>query len=174
MKNLFVSIVIVLCGTALLLGAGGPVPPRPQILSSSSSGVAGANTQVQFNNSGAFGANAGFTYNGSASSPSVTIAGSSNSGSLNLGAGNGSAGAVLQFGQTGPTFTANASNGISSSGPFIAGGTITVLTSAFASLGAVPAAGIFKYCTDCTTAATCAGSGSGHLAVSNGTNWTCQ
>lgn len=45
---------------------------------------------------------------------------------------------------------------------------------AFASLGAVPAAGTMRYCTDCTTAATCAGAGSGHLAVSNGTNWTCQ
>jgi len=47
-------------------------------------------------------------------------------------------------------------------------------TSAFAALGAVPAAGIIKYCTDCTTAATCAGAGTGHMAVSNGTNWTCQ
>jgi hypothetical protein len=47
-------------------------------------------------------------------------------------------------------------------------------TVAFASLGAVPAAGIAKYCTDCTTAATCAGAGSGHAAISNGTNWTCQ
>jgi hypothetical protein len=44
----------------------------------------------------------------------------------------------------------------------------------FASLGAVPAAGIAKYCSDCTTAATCAGAGSGHAAISNGTNWTCQ
>jgi len=45
---------------------------------------------------------------------------------------------------------------------------------AFASLGSVPTAGVAKYCTDCTTAATCAGSGTGHRAVSNGTNWTCQ
>lgn len=44
----------------------------------------------------------------------------------------------------------------------------------FASLGTVPIAGVYKYCTDCTTAATCAGGGSGHMAVSNGTNWTCQ
>ena len=47
-------------------------------------------------------------------------------------------------------------------------------TVAFGSLPPVPAAGSLIYCTDCTTAAKCAGSGSGHLAVSNGTNWTCQ
>jgi hypothetical protein len=48
-------------------------------------------------------------------------------------------------------------------------------TCTFANLGAVPAAGQgTKYCKDCTTAATCAGSGTGHLAVSNGTNWTCK
>jgi hypothetical protein len=45
---------------------------------------------------------------------------------------------------------------------------------AFASLGTVPAAGKFVYCTNCTTAATCAGSGTGHMAVSNGSQWTCQ
>jgi len=45
---------------------------------------------------------------------------------------------------------------------------------AFAALGSVPAAGIFVYCNNCTTAATCTGGGSGHMAVSNGTNWTCQ
>lgn len=54
------------------------------------------------------------------------------------------------------------------------GGTLTPGTSTFAGLGAVPAAGTSKYCTDCATAATCAGSGTGHMAVSNGTNWTCQ
>lgn len=47
-------------------------------------------------------------------------------------------------------------------------------TSNFAGLGSVPAAGVWRYCSDCTTAATCAGSGTGHMAVSNGTNWTCQ
>jgi hypothetical protein len=45
---------------------------------------------------------------------------------------------------------------------------------AFASLGTVPAAGVQVYCTNCTTAATCVSGGSGHLAVSNGTAWTCQ
>lgn len=45
---------------------------------------------------------------------------------------------------------------------------------AFSALGTVPAAGYQRYCTNCTTAATCAGSGSGHMATSNGTNWTCQ
>src|SRR6266478_9085212 len=41
---------------------------------------------------------------------------------------------------------------------------------AFAALGTVQAAGNSQYCTDCTTAATCAGAGSGHMAISNGTN----
>jgi hypothetical protein len=44
----------------------------------------------------------------------------------------------------------------------------------FASLGPVPPAGTFAYCTDCTIAPMCTGGGSGHMAVSNGTNWTCQ
>lgn len=52
---------------------------------------------------------------------------------------------------------------------------ISFPTTSFASLPAVPAAGVASlYCTDCTAAATCAGAGTGHLAVSNGTNWTCQ
>lgn len=129
----------------------------------------GANTNVQFNNSNAFGGNAGFVYNGSAVSPVVTISGSSNSGQIILGAGNGSAGASVMFGSSGPSFTADSSNNIKASGGW------TFTTVAFASLGSVPAAGVgTKYCTDCTTAATCAGAGSGHLAISNGTNWTCQ
>jgi len=45
---------------------------------------------------------------------------------------------------------------------------------AFASLPAVPAAGSFIYCTNCTTAATCTSGGSGHMAVSNGSAFTCQ
>lgn len=49
---------------------------------------------------------------------------------------------------------------------------ITICT--FANLGAVRSVGTMKYCLDCTTAPTCAGSGTGHMAVSNGTNWTCQ
>jgi len=39
---------------------------------------------------------------------------------------------------------------------------------------ASPNTGDHFYCTNCTTAATCATSGSGHLAVYNGTAWTCQ
>jgi hypothetical protein len=54
------------------------------------------------------------------------------------------------------------------------GGQIKPLTVAFSALGAVSVAGFTQYCTDCTTAATCAGSGTGHMAVSNGTAWTCQ
>jgi hypothetical protein len=45
---------------------------------------------------------------------------------------------------------------------------------AFLSLPAVPAAGIHVYCNNCTAAATCASGGTGHLAVSNGTAWTCS
>lgn len=45
---------------------------------------------------------------------------------------------------------------------------------AFLSLPTVPAAGTYIYCNNCTTAATCAGGGTGHMAVSNGTAWTCQ
>ena len=56
----------------------------------------------------------------------------------------------------------------------LSGQNVAVATRAFASLGTVPAAGMSIYCTDCTTAATCAGAGTGHLAVSNATNWTCQ
>lgn len=47
-------------------------------------------------------------------------------------------------------------------------------TVAAASLGAVPAAGIQIYCTDCTTASPCAGAGSGHMATSNGSAWVCN
>lgn len=54
------------------------------------------------------------------------------------------------------------------------GGQLKYKTLAFASLGTVPAAGTAVYCTNCTTAATCASGGSGHMAVSNGTNWTCN
>ena len=43
-----------------------------------------------------------------------------------------------------------------------------------ATLGTAPRAGLAVYCSDCTTAATCEGSGSGHMAVSNGSAWTCQ
>lgn len=46
---------------------------------------------------------------------------------------------------------------------------------AFANLPSpVPAAASRIYCSDCTTAPKCAGLGSGHFAVSNGSSWTCQ
>ena len=44
----------------------------------------------------------------------------------------------------------------------------------FANLPAIVNPGQFVYCTNCTTAATCAGGGTGHMAVSNGSAWTCQ
>lgn len=47
-------------------------------------------------------------------------------------------------------------------------------TSSYGNLPSVPAAGIMVYCTNCTTASTCASGGSGHMAVSNGSTWTCQ
>jgi len=53
-------------------------------------------------------------------------------------------------------------------------GGVAFKTSTFSNLGSVPVPGRAKYCLDCTTAAICAGSGTGHLAVSNGRNWTCQ
>jgi hypothetical protein len=95
---------------------------------------------------------------------------------LGTGAGNfgASTGSTVSFGgnslNTGGTLStaAGSISGIASSVPIFAA------TSAFAGLGTVPSAGAFKFCTDCTTAATCAGSGTGHMAVSNGTNWTCQ
>ena len=45
---------------------------------------------------------------------------------------------------------------------------------AFSGLGGVPPAGTMRYCTNCTTAPTCTSGGSGHMAVSNGSAWTCQ
>ena len=45
---------------------------------------------------------------------------------------------------------------------------------AYASLPSLPPAGGFIYCTNCTTAATCTSGGSGHMAASNGSAWTCQ
>lgn len=54
------------------------------------------------------------------------------------------------------------------------GGGLTFSPVLFANLGTVPAAGGTLYCTDCVTAAVCLGVGTGHLAVSNGTNWVCN
>lgn len=55
------------------------------------------------------------------------------------------------------------------------GSSITYSTVAFAALGVPPAAGSGAiYCTDCTAAAVCGGGGTGHLAISNGANWTCN
>ena len=67
----------------------------------------------------------------------------------------------------------------STNGQFVCGqdaGSAMPITSVFATLGGASIAGAGKqiYCTDCTTAATCVAGGSGHMAVSNGTTWTCQ
>lgn len=51
---------------------------------------------------------------------------------------------------------------------------LSVVFTDLASFAAATYSGTVLWCADCTTAAICAGSGSGHLAVSNGTNWTCQ
>lgn len=55
-------------------------------------------------------------------------------------------------------------------------GKVTHKTTTFSALGSASTAGAGTeiYCTDCTTASTCAGSGSGHKAVSNGTAWACN
>lgn len=45
---------------------------------------------------------------------------------------------------------------------------------AFSSLPSGLTAGQQVYCTNCTTAATCTNGGSGHMAVYNGSAWTCQ
>lgn len=45
---------------------------------------------------------------------------------------------------------------------------------AFASLPSAISAGAMVYCTNCTLAATCAAGGTGHVAVSNGSAWTCN
>jgi hypothetical protein len=44
----------------------------------------------------------------------------------------------------------------------------------FSNLPLVVGAGYRVYCDDCTTAATCAGGGTGHQAVTNATVWTCN
>ncbi|MFA5377088.1 MAG: hypothetical protein WC455_15160 [Dehalococcoidia bacterium] len=56
----------------------------------------------------------------------------------------------------------------------LSSGTIGVDGYTAAALGAVPSAGVMRYCTDCTTASPCVGGGNGHLAVSNGTAWECD
>jgi len=53
-------------------------------------------------------------------------------------------------------------------------GEVRPKTYSFAVLPGTPAAGFFVYCTNCTPASACAAGGAGHMAVSNGTNWTCQ
>jgi len=76
---------------------------------------------------------------------------------------------IIHFGGT-PAWT---TTGTTSSGVTTPTTSINGVTS-FASLGSVPPRGTFIYCQDCTAAATCAGGGAGHMAVSNGTAWTCQ
>jgi len=117
---------------------------------------AGSNTQVQFNNNGAFGADARLTY----TSGTLTIGQlASLQGTLVLVTGGGTTASMNGFGQAGYL-------------NFVSPVQFPSVT--FASIGAVPGQGGTKFCNDCTTAATCASGGSGHLAVSNGTNWTCQ
>lgn len=117
---------------------------------------AGSNTQVQFNNNGAFGADARMTY----TSGVLTIGQlASLQGTLVLVTGGGTTASINGFGQNGYI-------------NFVSPVQFPSVT--FASIGAVPGQGGTKFCNDCTTAATCASGGSGHLAVSNGTNWTCQ
>lgn len=53
-------------------------------------------------------------------------------------------------------------------------GTIKPLGVPFTGLPAIQPAGTLLYCTNCTLAGTCTGGGTGHMAISNGTNWTCQ
>jgi hypothetical protein len=112
------------------------------------------------------------------------------SSNLKLTDSTGSAfGGRLQFGGTTSSFPSLARTGTalnvmladgSAAAPLTAAtltvsGAVTHGAVAFAGLpGTIPVAGTVLYCTDCTLAATCAGSGSGHLAVSNGTIWTCQ
>jgi parallel beta-helix repeat protein len=55
-----------------------------------------------------------------------------------------------------------------------AGSWVSLGTAVLASAPGGPVAGSMFYCTNCTTAATCASGGSGHLAVYNGSAWTCQ
>jgi hypothetical protein len=45
---------------------------------------------------------------------------------------------------------------------------------AYANLPGTPTAGMSVYCSNCTTAATCTTTGSGHMAVGNGSAWSCQ
>jgi len=44
----------------------------------------------------------------------------------------------------------------------------------FPNLGAAPEAGTFLYCSDCRATPICSPRGAGHLAVSDGSNWTCR
>jgi hypothetical protein len=124
----------------------------------------GSNTQVQYNNNGAFGG----------------VAGNWNGVTLSLGASGANAGLTIIGAANRQTFAVSVANnattiGNSSDNALVTiFGDISIRTTNAASLGTVPAAGVYRYCTDCTTAATCVGSGSGHLAISNGTNWTCQ
>ncbi len=52
--------------------------------------------------------------------------------------------------------------------------TFSTLPTSMANGSTFPLQGTQQYCRDCTTASTCASGGTGHMAVSNGTNWTCQ
>lgn len=118
----------------------------------------GNNLQFQYNNNGVFGGTAGITFTGS--------------GIIEMSGGQIGAvasGQKIQFSGTDIVMQTFGGNNIKMNSP------LTFSTTTFASIGTVPAAGVgSKFCTDCTPGAICSGAGSGHLAISNGTNWTCQ
>lgn len=118
----------------------------------------GTNGQVQYNNNGVFGGTTGITFTGSSQ---IQMS--------NGQIGDVAGGQKIQFSGTDLTLQTYGGTNIRMLNP------LTFTTTTFASLGSVSAAGVgSKFCTDCTPGATCAGAGSGHLAISNGTNWTCQ
>jgi len=170
MKNLLVSITLVLCGTALLLGAGGPVPPQPQIVSSSSSGVAGANGQVQFNNNGAFGATSGLSFTSASNTLNVNT-GASQNGTVNIGGGGG-VGTINLGGAAGSIQVPITTNATGNGFLVISTG---FLSSTFANLPSTAPNGAVYGCSDCTTASNpCTGSSTGALAVRQNGAWVCK
>jgi hypothetical protein len=133
-------------GVTLTTGVGVGVPALP----------GGSNTQVQYNNNGAFGGNAGLTFNGSATAPVLNLNGSV-SGQILFGPGNGTQ-STLTFGQSGPSMTASAQSGIPIS---ISSG---LLSSFIQSIGTNSVSG-------CTLSAAVGGASSGKFV--SGTAGTC-
>lgn len=72
-----------------------------------------------------------------------------------------------------PTSYSNTWSNDTIAGPNIG---VPALTFTAATLGTASTlgAGFTKYCSDCTAAATCVTGGSGHMATSNGSVWTCN